>query len=299
MRFRLLAFARFLLGVVVVVLANVLAGAAARSLGSALRFDLLYRPLVTLLLLLGFLLLLKKLDQEEDPPLVALKLSPRVPWLRQFFTGVLLAVLLVALAVAAIALGGDLQMRVHLSAHSLAAAAAVLFVLVAGALAEELMFRGYPFQRLVEAIGPAASVVVLSLLFGATHLLNPHVSRWAVMDTALVGVLLSLAYLRTGSLWMPWGFHFAWNATLGLVFGLPVSGLTEFAVVLRSQATGPQWLTGAAYGIEASATGAAVILVGIVLLLLLTRRTAAPPESARKQLDNPAGEFPLPSLPPE
>ena len=272
MRVRLLAFARFLLGVGVIVVANIVAGSAAHGLASELRFDLLYRPLLALLVLLGFLLLLKALDHDEAPWLVALKLNPRASGLRQFRNGLLLGVLLVLLAVAAIGLFGDLHFHLRLSTHSLLAAGAVLFVLGAGALAEELMFRGYPFQRLVEAIGAAASVIVLSLLFGATHLLNPHVSRWAVMNTALVGVLLSLAYLRTGSLWMPWGFHFAWNATLGLVFGLPVSGLNEFAVVVRGHAVGPQWLTGTSYGIEASATGAVVIVIGILLLVCATRR---------------------------
>lgn len=299
MRFRLLAFCRFLLGAVVVVVASALAGTAAHNIGSNLRFELLYRPLMTLLLVLGFLLLLKAVDHVTDPPFTALKLSPRVPWRRQFLTGMMLGIVPVVLAVAAIAIVGDLHLRIHLSPHSLAAAGAVLFVLVIGALAEELMFRGYPFQRLVEAIGPTASVIILSLLFGATHLLNPYVSRWAVMNTALVGVLLSLAYLRTGSLWMPWGFHFAWNATLGLVFGLPVSGLTEFSTIIHSHADGPLWLTGASYGIEASATGAVVVLIGIALLLALTRHTVRPsPIPEILPVDSEA-ELPPPPLPPD
>jgi hypothetical protein len=158
----------------------------------------------------------------------------------------------------------------------LAVGAGVVFVLACGALAEELMFRGYPFQRLTEAIGPVAAVIVLSSLFGAVHLMNPHASRWGVINTALVGVLLSVTYLRTGALWMPWGLHFAWNATLGLVFGLPVSGLTEFSVLVRAQAEGPAWLTGGSYGIEASATGAVVILLGIGFLVIATRRSSRP-----------------------
>ena len=40
----------------------------------------------------------------------------------------------------------------------------------------------------------------------------------------LAGVLLSIAWLRTHGLWLPWGIHFAWNASIGLLFGLPVRG---------------------------------------------------------------------------
>ena len=75
-----------------------------------------------------------------------------------------------------------------------------------------------------------------------------------------------MAYLRTRALWLPWGFHFAWNATLGLVFGLPVSGLRLFNVVVHTTATGRAWLTGGAYGMEASLPGALVVLVALVIV---------------------------------
>ena len=74
---------------------------------------------------------------------------------------------------------------------------------------------------------------------------------------------------------MSWGIHFAWNTALGLVFGLPVSGLTDFAVILRTRATGPRWVTGGAYGIEGSVVGTIVILLGFILVILLTRRDLA------------------------
>ena len=48
-------------------------------------------------------------------------------------------------------------------------------MLIAGSLAEELMFRGYPFQRLVEAIGAGGAILVFSVLFGLVHLMNPGV----------------------------------------------------------------------------------------------------------------------------
>jgi hypothetical protein len=52
-----------------------------------------------------------------------------------------------------------------------------------------------------------------------------------------------------------------------MLYGLPVSGITNFAVVVHGAANGPVWLTGGDYGIEASATGTAVILLGILLLV--------------------------------
>jgi hypothetical protein len=52
---------------------------------------------------------------------------------------------------------------------------------------------------------------------------------------------------------------------------LPVSGLRDFAVVVRGSAGGPLWLTGGDYGIEASAVGTAVILVGLALVAKLAK----------------------------
>ena len=149
-------------------------------------------------------------------------------------------------------------------------------------MAEEVAFRGYPFQRLVEGIGPAGGIIVLSVFFGAIHLGNPHVSLWGFLNTIEIGAFFAMAYLRTRSLWMPWGIHFGWNLTLGMGFGLPVSGLNDFAVAVQGTAEGPLWLTGGSYGIEASLTGTVVILVAFFVLVRMTpSRPVAVPELAK------------------
>ena len=72
------------------------------------------------------------------------------------------------------------------------------------------------------------------------------------INTALAGVWLAVAYLRTRTLWFPLGVHWAWNWALGAVFGLPVSGITDLAPypLMRGTDHGPAWLTGGSYGIE-------------------------------------------------
>ena len=70
----------------------------------------------------------------------------------------------------------------------------------------------------------------------------------------------------TGALWLSWGIHFGWNATLGLGLGLPVSGFRYFNLWIYTQAYGPKWLTGDYYGVEAAATGTIAILVGILVV---------------------------------
>jgi len=128
---------------------------------------------------------------------------------------------------------------------------AALFVFAA--LAEEALFRGYPLQTLTRAHLAWLAILLTSVPFAAVHLKNPNVVKgFTFINTALAGVWLAVAYLRTRSLWLPVGVHWAWNWALGSFFGLPVSGITTIAPnpLLHGTDLGPAWLTGGSYGIE-------------------------------------------------
>jgi membrane protease YdiL (CAAX protease family) len=100
-----------------------------------------------------------------------------------------------------------------------------LFALLIAATGEEMIFRGYAFQLLVEKIGPFATVLPVGVLFGIAHAGNPNATVLAVVNTFLWGILLGYAFLRSHDLWLPIGLHFGWNAVLPL-FGVNLSGLT-------------------------------------------------------------------------
>jgi hypothetical protein len=146
-----------------------------------------------------------------------------------------------------------------------------LGTLAIAALAEEIAFRGYPFRRLIEAVGPIAATIGMSLFFGLGHALNPGATWTSVFVTMLAGLLLSVAWLRTHGLWLPWGLHFAWNASIGILFGLPISGINDFASVVQTRTFGPLWLTGGSYGPEGAGFTGVVLLVGVAVLVRITR----------------------------
>lgn len=243
-------------------------------------FELVFRCVFLALLLGGFSLLIVGADQPEENPLAYMGLDRRRNWLRECLVGVFIGVIIVALAVGLIAVAGHVSFYLTLTSRAVVRLGLELVILLAGALAEEVSFRGYPFQRMIEVVGPIPAVILVSVLFGAVHWTNPSSSAWSVLNTAVVGVLLCIAYLRTRALWLPWGIHFGWNFTLGVVFGLPVSGLNEFAVIVHGRARGPIWLTGGSYGIEASATATAVMLAGVALVIAFTRGRAGRAQAA-------------------
>ncbi len=241
---------------------------------------LISRPLLLILLLLAYAWMLRVVDRVPERSLARMGLpgGRRALWDAVF--GVLLGTAMVVLTAAIIGWKGNLHIEADV--HGLKTGrllVEVLVVLSTAAMAEEVSFRGYPFQRLIEATGPGGATGLMSALFAVLHGANPNSSALGLLNTMLIGILFSLAYLRARTLWLPWGMHWAWNAVLGAGIGLPVSGF-DMSIGIRSKATGPVWLTGGGYGPEASVACTAAVIVGLVVVLLaFHRRQESPPEA--------------------
>lgn len=168
-----------------------------------------------------------------------------------------------------------------------------LGLLAIPAAAEEAVFRGYPFQALTEGVGPIAATVIFSGLFAAGHANNPNVGWIAVANIFLAGVLLSFVYLRTRSLWSATGVHLGWNWAMAVGFDLPVSGLELVDTPLYDVAeSGPDWVTGGAFGPEAGIAGTLAFGLG---MLLVWRLPAFRESEAVRRLEPPAAGPPPPA----
>jgi len=206
-------------------------------------------------------------------------------WGRELWLGLLAGVGLLTLVVAPFLLAGRLEftgIKLELP-HALRALVWSLLLFVPNAANEEVLFRGYPFQRLVEAWGRIPPVVLLSALFGLAHLTNPAHTWIATANTAIVGVFLALLYLKTRGLWLPIGFHFSWNFAMGFGCSLPVSGLVLNRQPWAVAIGGPVWLTGGNYGPEGSVLTTAVFVVTTVWLAWTSRLKVSP--ALAKELD--------------
>jgi membrane protease YdiL (CAAX protease family) len=197
-----------------------------------------------------------------------------VGWLRDLIIGsaVGVASLVVAVGIAAGASGLRFSINeagVTSMGRSMLGSALLLIV---AALAEEALFRGYPLQTFSRARLAWIGVLLTLLLFGYVHLQNPNVVPGASFaNTALAGLWLAVAYLRTRSLWLPLGVHWAWNWAQGWLFGLPISGLNLVShPLLKATDNGPSWLTGGSYGIE----GGLACTISLVLFTIFLWRTS-------------------------
>lgn len=134
---------------------------------------------------------------------------------------------------------------------------------------EETLIRGIVFRILEKSLGSWIALGISAILFGALHLLNPGATLLNAAAISLeAGVLLAAAFMLTRRLWLCIGLHIAWNFTQGGIFSVAVSG-GESKGLLQSRMVGPDWLTGGAFGAEASVVALVVCAAAGVALLLL------------------------------
>lgn len=267
---RLRSYGYFLLAAVYFFFAKAVAVAAASGLASGDWFELVNRTILLFMLLVGYSGMGYAFQQQREP-IKAMGLACRPGWGREFGIGVAMGWGMMVACVLPIAIFGGMVVTLWPTPRQLGWLVVDLAVLAAASLAEEVAFRGYPFQRLIESVGPSAATGFLAFLFGFIHVFNPGSTRVSTMVTVLSGIFLAVTYLRTRALWMAWGFHFAWNAAMGVLFGLPISGITNFSPVIQSNSMGPFWLTGDGYGPEASSVAVIVFIIGIVVMIRITR----------------------------
>ncbi len=173
-------------------------------------------------------------------------------------------------------LSAHLHARLNLQGASVLPILITMITILVASLAEEVIFRGFAFRRLIEAVGPSWAAVLLSLLFAAVLVLsNPPASvALSLLNETLFGVLLALAWLRTHGIWVGWGLHFARRAVTAAIFGLPVAGFGVFGSVADTFATGPRWLSGGAFGLDAALLTVPILLGGLFVLYRVTRQYA-------------------------
>ena len=136
---------------------------------------------------------------------------------------------------------------------------------------EELITRGIIFRIIEESLGTWIALALSALLFGSMHLGNPHATVTSAVAIALeAGLLLGACYILTRRLWLAIGAHLAWNFTQGGIFGVAVSGTTAQGI-FQSNLTGPEILSGGAFGAEASVVAVLVCVSGFLFVIARAR----------------------------
>jgi membrane protease YdiL (CAAX protease family) len=136
---------------------------------------------------------------------------------------------------------------------------ALVFILVA--LREEFRARGYGLFTLSAGIGFWPAAILSAAFFGYSHHGNSGEDWIGLFNAGVFGLLACFLLRRTGNLWMPIGFHMAFDWGETYFYGVPDSGQTLPGHLLSSTSPGPAWLSGGTVGPEGSVLCTLLIVV--------------------------------------
>ncbi len=189
-------------------------------------------------------------------------------WPRDLLVGAALGAVLMLVPAVLLHVSGYVTFQVN--ALVLPALWPVIGVLAAAAVTEEVLFRGFLFQRFIDGLGVWPAQLVIAALFTLTHSdALKEIGTQGFLAGAnifLASIMFGLAFLRTRSLALPLGLHFAANVVQGPLLGFGVSGDDQPGWLTPVMAGDQPWLTGGAFGLEASVPGFVSVVVMTVLL---------------------------------
>ncbi len=201
-------------------------------------------------------------------PIIELTGSLNLNWLKELFSGLIIGAALMILPVILLSIFGFVHWEIN--AFSLSTLTSGFSILLLAAVTEELLFRGFLFQRLIQAFGKWPAQLIVAGLFLLTHINNPGmtgmVKLLASINIFLASIMFGLAFIKTKSLAMPLGLHFMANYTQGTLLGFGVSGDKDPSLFKPIFDHTPIWLSGGDFGMEASILGLCFVIIITVYL---------------------------------
>lgn len=189
--------------------------------------------------------------------------------LGEYGAGFALGGLMVCLSVASIAAFGGLE-AMSLTPSSFIILPLLIHITVS--LIEEMVLRGIIFRVVQESVGSWLALLASGVVFGAMHLINDNISVLAIANIVAAGVFFGAAFLLTGRLWLCAALHAGWNFVQDGILSLAVSGHEVKNGLLTTQLSGPELLTGGAFGIEGSAVALVLVVLATAVMVVLAQR---------------------------
>jgi uncharacterized protein len=187
------------------------------------------------------------------------------PFQADAFTGFNLGITLLGFATLLLHATGNLEWsEAHFNAGDLSKGF-ILMVLIA--ITEELVFRAYILNNLLESLNKWVALGISAGMFTLAHASNPGISAVAIANILLAGALLGINYIYTRNIWFAVFFHFSWNFIQGPILGYTVSGL-PLQGILQPDLKGPWWLTGGSFGLEGSFITTCVLVLTLLFMYI-------------------------------
>jgi len=139
----------------------------------------------------------------------------------------------------------------------------IIFIFVG--INEEMFARGYCMTVLKQTGNKYVVVIVSAIIFALMHSLNPSVTLLSYLNLFLFGLLTAYMFIKSGNLWLPIGYHIAWNYFEGNVFGFLVSGQGA-AGIYNLNVPVYNIINGGEFGPEGGIVVTFIVLAGLIYI---------------------------------
>jgi uncharacterized protein len=212
----------------------------------------------SILLLVSYNFLFRLYDKRKITEL-SLKYLPK-----EMFGGFIFGFFTISLSIFILYVSGFYQAFSITTAHY---TARMFTVLIFAALVEDLFHRGLILRVMENWLGTHIAIVI-AMLVELQHIFNPNSNLFSLFLYLLWGFTMAMMFIYTKRIWLPFFFHLGWNFAQPF-YGSNLTGSNEMGSIIQSKFTGPEILTGGAFGIENSIfTPSFLLIIGIVLYYL-------------------------------
>lgn len=271
----LISFALLIAGSLLLHAFNSAAGLELSAMGDVMQTAYQYYYFIwTALVCVIWLLIIKN----NRPILKTLGTMPSGNNVRFLLIGLAVGGVMNLICAAAAMLNGDVFL--YFSSADIMAALFVFLGVFVQSSTEELLCRGYIYQRLYKITGSHLAAILLNpLLFAAAHIGNSGLTALSLLNIYLVGVLFSLMIYYMDSLWCACAAHAAWNFMQNIILGLPNSGLvTPFSIFkLDASVARDSFFYNVGFGVEGTGFACVIILLGCAAMCLWGRKHGKKP----------------------
>ena len=267
---RLRAYLEFVAAVFYFFLARSMAHRAATGLVNDAWLPLVEQCMLLFLLLVGFACFGMLIDREKHP-VSEQGLPLREGWQSEAGMGLAIGWGTAIACALILTITGGIAIVLVLQPSSWGWLLADGAYFAVAAMAEEVAFRGYGFQRFIQCVGPVGASLGFAVFYALVQSLLPGSSHASIAVSMVFSLALSLAYLRTRALWFSWGLNFGWKASRALIFGLTVSGVSSHSSIVEGIPMGNFWFTGGGYGLDGSWMAFLLFLAAIPVVYRTTR----------------------------
>lgn len=230
---------------------------------------------LTFAVLIPLLVMARFVDKR---PLTTIGFGP--PRLFDLLTGTIIGAAIFAAPLAVLVAIGAATYAPDLSTFAAEALALGLIVCFFNVVTQEALVRSYIFQELWAKYGAWIATGVTTAIFVAIHaaaIAQGLQGLIAGANILLASLMLSLAYVRTGQLWLAIGIHLGWNGLQGPVLAINVTGNDlGFAHWQVFAFPGDPLLTGGAMGVEGGLIGLIGPAIGLAIVAFAFKQQPKP-----------------------